>query len=74
VLSDRAAAAIVGAIIDMAHRLGFSVIAEGVEQEAQARLLRDLGCEQAQGYYFARPMPRSAFEAWLSCLPQLAAT
>jgi diguanylate cyclase (GGDEF)-like protein len=69
VLSDRAAAAIVGAIIDMAHRLGFIVIAEGVEQEAQARLLRGLGCEQAQGYYFAKPMPAADFEVWLSALP-----
>ena len=69
VLSDRAAAAIVGAIIDMAHRLGFIVIAEGVEEEAQARLLRDLGCEQAQGYYFAKPMPEADFQVWLSALP-----
>jgi EAL domain-containing protein (putative c-di-GMP-specific phosphodiesterase class I) len=74
VLSDRAAAAIVGAIVDMAHRLGFIVIAEGVEEEAQARLLRDLGCEQAQGYYFAKPMPKADFEAWLSRLPEVAAT
>jgi diguanylate cyclase (GGDEF)-like protein/PAS domain S-box-containing protein len=72
VLSDRAAAAIVGTIVDMAHRLGFMVVAEGVETEAQARLLRDLGCEQAQGYYFAKPMPEADFRKWLAALPQAA--
>jgi diguanylate cyclase (GGDEF)-like protein/PAS domain S-box-containing protein len=73
VLNDRAAAAIVGAIVDMAHRLSFIVIAEGVEEQAQARLLRDLGCEQAQGYYFAKPMPEADFRAWLSAVPAAAA-
>ncbi len=61
VLSDRAAAAIVRTIIDMAHTLGFIVIAEGVETEAQAVLLRGLGCEQAQGYFFAKPQPEAEF-------------
>jgi EAL domain-containing protein (putative c-di-GMP-specific phosphodiesterase class I) len=41
----------------MAHTLGFTVVAEGVETEAQAAFLRGLSCEQAQGYLFARPMP-----------------
>jgi EAL domain-containing protein (putative c-di-GMP-specific phosphodiesterase class I) len=66
VMSDRADAAIVRTIIDMAHTLGFIVIAEGVETEAQALLLRGLGCEQAQGYYFARPMPAADFSALIS--------
>jgi diguanylate cyclase (GGDEF)-like protein/PAS domain S-box-containing protein len=57
VLTDEADATIVRTIIDMAHTLGFTVIAEGVESEQQAALLRALGCEQAQGYLFARPMP-----------------
>jgi diguanylate cyclase (GGDEF)-like protein/PAS domain S-box-containing protein len=56
-------AAIVRTIIDMAHTLGFIVIAEGVETEAQAVLLRSLGCEQAQGYFFARPMPEAQMVA-----------
>jgi diguanylate cyclase len=51
------AAAIVGAIVTMAHALGMTVIAEGVERSAQAQRLRDLGCDSAQGYLFARPMP-----------------
>jgi predicted signal transduction protein with EAL and GGDEF domain len=65
VLSDAADAAIVRTIIDMAHTLGFLVVAEGVETEAQAVLLRGLGCEQAQGYYFARPMPEAEMRAVL---------
>ena len=44
-------------IVEMAHTLGFSVVAEGVETEEQAAFLRALRCEQAQGYLFARPMP-----------------
>jgi EAL domain-containing protein (putative c-di-GMP-specific phosphodiesterase class I) len=45
----------------MAHTLGFTVVAEGVESNPQADFLRKLGCEQAQGYLFARPMPAAAF-------------
>ena len=54
---DKNAATIVRTIIEMAHSLGFTVIAEGVETEEQATLLHLLRCEQAQGYLFARPMP-----------------
>jgi diguanylate cyclase (GGDEF)-like protein/PAS domain S-box-containing protein len=66
VLHDHADAAIVRAIIDMAHTLGFLVVAEGVETQAQATLLRSLGCEQAQGYYFSRPMAEAAFRQLLA--------
>jgi diguanylate cyclase (GGDEF)-like protein/PAS domain S-box-containing protein len=65
-LSDPAHAAIARAIIDMAHTLGFIVVAEGVETDGQAAFLRGLGCEQAQGYLFARPMPAADFKALLS--------
>lgn len=50
-------AAIVRAIIQMASSLGLKTIAEGVEDATTAALLRSLGCNQAQGYYWARPMP-----------------
>ncbi len=50
-------AAIVRAIIQMANSLGLKTIAEGVEDIDTAALLRSLGCTQAQGYYWARPMP-----------------
>ncbi|HEV3009211.1 MAG TPA: EAL domain-containing protein [Burkholderiales bacterium] len=56
VFSDHADAAIVRTIIDMAHQLGFTVVAEGVETDRQAAFLRQFGCEQAQGFLFARPM------------------
>jgi sensor c-di-GMP phosphodiesterase-like protein len=42
------------------------VVAEGVETEGQASFLRDLGCEQAQGYLFHRPMPAADFKALLA--------
>jgi diguanylate cyclase (GGDEF)-like protein/PAS domain S-box-containing protein len=64
-LSDKAHAAIARAIVDMAHTLGFIVVAEGVETEGQAAFLRGLGCEQAQGYLFHRPMPEADFRALL---------
>lgn len=53
------------AIIVMAHKLGLKVIAEGVETEAQRKLLRDAGCDYAQGYLFSRPVLPEAFEALL---------
>jgi diguanylate cyclase (GGDEF)-like protein/PAS domain S-box-containing protein len=57
VLTDEADAAIVRTIVDMAKTLGFTVVAEGVELEEQASFLRGLGCQQAQGYLYSRPMP-----------------
>jgi len=63
VLDDEADATIVRTIVDMAHTLGFTVIAEGVELDSQATFLRALGCEQAQGFLFARPMPAEDFSA-----------
>ncbi len=44
--------AVVGAIIDLAHALHLTVVAEGVETEGQRRILRDLGCDRAQGFLF----------------------
>jgi diguanylate cyclase (GGDEF)-like protein len=54
---DKNDAAIVRTIVEMAHSLEFTVIAEGVETEEQAHLLQLLRCEQAQGYLFTRPLP-----------------
>ncbi len=48
---------IVQAMVDLAHSFGLEVVAEGVEDERTALVLRRLGVDQAQGYYFARPMP-----------------
>jgi diguanylate cyclase (GGDEF)-like protein len=65
-LIDRADATIVRSIVDMAHTLGFTVVAEGVESQPQADFLRGLGCQQAQGFLFARPMPAEAFTAHMA--------
>jgi EAL domain-containing protein (putative c-di-GMP-specific phosphodiesterase class I) len=55
-------AQIVQAIIMMATALNLRTIAEGVEDEAQFRLLESLGCDEIQGYYFGRPVPPEEFE------------
>jgi diguanylate cyclase (GGDEF)-like protein/PAS domain S-box-containing protein len=68
-LDDDAAAAIVRTVIDMAHILGFKVVAEGVENEAQAAFLRGLGCDEGQGYLFAKPMPEAELRRFLSAPP-----
>jgi EAL domain-containing protein (putative c-di-GMP-specific phosphodiesterase class I) len=57
--SDPAATTMVKAIIDLAAGLRLSTIAEGVETAEQVMLLRELGCERAQGYFFARPVPEA---------------
>jgi diguanylate cyclase (GGDEF)-like protein/PAS domain S-box-containing protein len=59
VASDPDAAAIVLAMIALAHGISLKVVAEGVETEAQLNFLRLRGCDEMQGYYFARPMPAS---------------
>ncbi|MBE9070709.1 EAL domain-containing protein, partial [Leptolyngbya cf. ectocarpi LEGE 11479] len=50
---------IVGTIVTLGHRLKLDIIAEGVETLAQARLLKHLRCQYAQGYFFAKPLPRA---------------
>jgi diguanylate cyclase (GGDEF)-like protein/PAS domain S-box-containing protein len=64
--SEEGDATIVRTIIEMARSLGFTVVAEGVETEAQARFLRLLRCEQAQGYLFARPLPAGELVSFLA--------
>jgi diguanylate cyclase (GGDEF)-like protein len=52
-------------IVAVAASFGLDVIAAGVENDDQARQLRDLGCPGAQGYLYARPMPADAFDLWM---------
>ena len=54
------------AIIVMAHKLGIKVVAEGVETAEQRDMLAAAGCDYAQGYLFAKPMPAEAFDAMLA--------
>ena len=49
--------AIVDAIIQMAHRLQMKVVAEGVETRQQEQLLKSMGCDYIQGYYYSKPLP-----------------
>ena len=66
ILSTAEDRAIVRAVIDMAHAIGAKVVAEGVESEEVGRLLCELGCDEAQGYYFARPSPAGEMSEWLT--------
>jgi diguanylate cyclase (GGDEF)-like protein/PAS domain S-box-containing protein len=65
ILTDPNDAAIAKMVIALADSLGLSVIAEGVEIEAQRDFLAGLGCHAYQGYWFSRPVPIDAFEAYL---------
>jgi EAL domain-containing protein (putative c-di-GMP-specific phosphodiesterase class I) len=55
---------IVQSIIGLAHNFGLPVVAEGVEEERTLKALEELGCDQIQGYLFARPMPGDQLIAW----------
>lgn len=66
ILTDPEDMAIASAIVSLGRALGLTVVAEGVESEAQLQALLPLGCDEGQGYYFARPMAASTAEAWLS--------
>jgi EAL domain-containing protein (putative c-di-GMP-specific phosphodiesterase class I) len=54
----------VAAIIKLAHELDYQVVCEGVENKAQLALVQQLGCDEVQGYYFAKPMPSNEFLAF----------
>jgi diguanylate cyclase len=57
--------AIVASTIELAHRLGMRVVAEGVEHEATLARLADLGCDESQGYLHSAPLPADRLEDWL---------
>ena len=56
---------IVAMIVSLAHTLGLKVVAEGVEEDEQMRMLRDLGCDQIQGYLVSWPLPAAQVESLL---------
>jgi EAL domain-containing protein (putative c-di-GMP-specific phosphodiesterase class I) len=58
--------AIVHMIIELAHTLGLEVVGEGVEREEQAVILREMGCDMAQGYHYSKPLPAEEIPALLS--------
>ena len=65
ILVDDEDRAIASAIVQMASSLNLETIAEGVDQPEMVAMLQQLGCHEAQGYLFARPMPAAEFEAWM---------
>jgi diguanylate cyclase (GGDEF)-like protein len=62
--ADADDAMIVRSTIDLAHNLGITVVAEGVESALVWNMLRELNCDQAQGYHMGRPMPVTDFSSW----------
>src|SRR6185369_423133 len=60
-LTDSNTMTLVSTIVALAHALGLKVVAEGVEEEAQAEALSRLACDQMQGYLFSRPIPADDF-------------
>ncbi|WP_452031314.1 putative bifunctional diguanylate cyclase/phosphodiesterase [Azospirillum palustre] len=56
---------IAATIVKVGHELGMTVLAEGVETAEQEDILRSLGCDAAQGYLYAKPMPAQQFERWI---------
>jgi len=68
-LADPACADITALIIDLAHRFGLSVVAEGVEDEATFQALAQRGCDVVQGHHFGAAMGSEAFARWLEQAP-----
>ena len=65
VTTDPADAALVTAVITLAHNLRLKVVAEGVESEDQLKFLHSMGCDEIQGYLFSQPLPPDAFKELL---------
>jgi diguanylate cyclase (GGDEF)-like protein len=59
-------ALIVRSTIELGHNMGLTVLAEGVEDHATLMLLTKLGCDEAQGYFIAKPLPSADYESWLA--------
>lgn len=55
---------VIEAIISLAHKMGFKVVAEGVETEKQYKILKGLGCDYIQGFYFSKPLNKEDFEKY----------
>jgi diguanylate cyclase (GGDEF)-like protein len=58
------ARAVIDAVVKLAHALGLKVVAEGIENERQREILQQLGCDELQGYLFARPMTARSLLIW----------
>ena len=56
---------IIKSMVQLAHALGLKIVAEGIESAEVARIVRSLGCDLAQGYYFGKPMEAADFESYI---------
>jgi diguanylate cyclase (GGDEF)-like protein len=65
--TDRSNALIVHSVVDLGHNLGLTIVAEGVEDAECLTVLHHLGCDSAQGYHLARPLPAHAFDEGTAC-------
>ena len=61
-VGDAQAQSIVQAIVQLSHALGLKVVAEGIEELEQAKILQQMGCEEAQGYLYSAPLVADKFE------------
>lgn len=61
---DQGVREIVAAAINLGHALGMQLVAEGIETESQLKILRELGCDIGQGYFFAAAMPAAEASQW----------
>ena len=64
IVTDERSKALVASIIDITHTLGMRCLAEGVETAEQLSIIRELGCDEAQGYWFAKPLPAEEAGTW----------
>jgi len=67
--TDSSSAAIVAGLVYMAHKLGIEVVAEGIEDGATERCVREMGCDVGQGWHYARPLPLDGVVAFIRALP-----
>jgi EAL domain-containing protein (putative c-di-GMP-specific phosphodiesterase class I) len=67
---DPRAAALVFSTVELAHSLGLTMIAEGVEDQGTLTALTERGCDLAQGYFISRPVAAPALDAWLAARAQ----
>jgi|GEM_PF-1422269 len=65
IANDPDDAAIVRPTVDLGHNLGLAVVAEGVESLAALNMVTEFGCDYAQGYYIAKPLPVEGIDAWI---------
>jgi EAL domain-containing protein (putative c-di-GMP-specific phosphodiesterase class I) len=65
-LIDKKTLTLISSMVEMGHKLGYGIVAEGVETSGQLKILKNLGCETAQGYLFSKPVAADAISKLLN--------